>query len=79
MAQSAVRKSHNPKVVSSILSCRTFGHSNTTWGEKPEPPISSTKKAWQQLFRNAAFTYKVPITPLMLHNEDSDDGAVGSA
>ena len=34
MAQSAARKSHKLKVMSSILTCRTFCHSNTGRREK---------------------------------------------
>ena len=34
MAQSAAGKSHNLKVASSILSCRTFCHGNTYWRRK---------------------------------------------
>ena len=34
MAQSAARKSHNLKVVSSILNCRTFCHTKTDWRRK---------------------------------------------
>ena len=80
MAQSAARKSHNLKVVSSILTCRTFCHSNTGWRGKQEPTKSSTKdSSTTVLFRNAASTYKAPINSLMHHNGDSDNDAVGSA
>ena len=73
MAQSAARKSHNLKVLISILTCRTFC-------EKPEPTKSSTEYSQATvLLRNAASTYKAPITSLMHHNGDSDNGAVVSA
>ena len=80
MAQSAARKSHNHKVVSLILTCRTFCCSNTGWRGKQEPTKSITKdSSTTVVFRNAASTYKAPITSLLHHNGDSDNGAVGSA
>ena len=81
MAQSAARKSHNLKVVSSILTCRTFCHSNTGWRAVLQEPTKSSRKdsSTTVLFRNAATTYKAPINSLMHHNGDSDNGAVGSA
>ena len=44
MAQSAARKSHNLKVVSSILTCRTFCHSNTGRREKTRANQKQHKK-----------------------------------
>ena len=80
MAQSAARKSHNLKVVTSIPTCHTFCHSNTGWRGKQEPTKSSTKDSLTtKLFRNAASTYEAPIASLMHHSGDSDNGAVGSA
>ena len=80
MAQSAARKSQNLKVTSYILSCRTFCHGNTGWRRKQEPTKRSTKdSSTTVLFRNAASTHKAPITSLMHHNGDSDNGAIGSA
>ena len=49
-------------------------------GEKQEPTKSSTKDSLTTvLFRNAASTYKAPITSLIHLNGDSYNGAVGSA
>ena len=80
MAQSTALKSHNLKVVSSILICRTFVTLEHIGDEKPEPTKSSTEYSQTKvLLRNAASTYKAPITSLMHHNGDSDNGAVGSA
>ena len=51
-----------------------------TEGEKPEPTKSSTNDSLTTvLFRNAASTYKAPITSLIHHKGDSANGAVGSA
>ena len=81
MAQSAELKSHNlKKVVSLILTWPSSCYSNTGWREKQEPTENSTKDSLTTvLFRNAASTYKAPITSLVHHNGDSDNGAVGSA
>ena len=49
-------------------------------GGKQEPTKSSTNDSLTTvLFRNAASTYKAPITSLMHNKGDSDNGAVGSA
>ena len=82
MAQSAARKPHNREVVSSILTCRTFCHGNTYWRRKTRADQKQHSTEYSQTtlsLRNAASTYKVPITSLMHHNGDSDNGAVGSA
>ena len=80
MAQSAARKFHNLKVVSLILKCRSFCYSNTDWSRKQNPTKSSAKDSQTKvLIRNAASTYKAPITPLMHHEGNSGNGAVDSA
>ena len=58
MAQSAAQKSHNLKVVSSVLTCRTFCHSNTGWRGKTRANQKQHKDSLTTvLFRNAASTY----------------------
>ena len=80
MAQSAARKSHILKVVTSILNCRTFVTLEQIGDEKPEPTKNSTEYSQTKvLLRNAASTYKAPITPLMHHKGNSGNGAVDSA
>ena len=79
MAQSAARKSHNLKVVSSILTCLSLSRQYILEAKNQRQPKDARKIARQLLLRNAASTYKAPKTPLMDHNGDSYNGAVGSA